>query len=180
MKYDASGVHPDPEKMADLHNMATPTSKKELQTFPGFIQFLAPFIPNLSEKSSVPRDLLKEDVPFMRESHHQAGMDKINSAITQESTLRHYDTAKLPTLQTDASIKGLGASPIQDGQPITYAPKAISDAETPYAYIKRELLAVVFGVQKFHTYIYGRPFKVITDYKPLVMILNKPLTSAPP
>ena len=148
MKYDASGVHPDPEKVADLHNMATPTSKKDVA---GFIQFLAPFIPGLSENSSVPRDLLKEDVPFLWESHHQAGMDKIKPAITEESTLRYFDAAKLPTLQTDASIKGLGASPIQDGQPITYAPKAISDAEARYAYIKRELPAVVFGVQKFHT-----------------------------
>ena len=50
MKYDASGVHPDPEKVVDLHNMATPTSK-ELQTFLGFIQFLVPFIPNLSERN---------------------------------------------------------------------------------------------------------------------------------
>ena len=77
MKYDASGVHPDPEKAADLHNMATPTSKKELQTFLGFVQFVAPFIPNLAEKSSVLRDLLKEDVSFIWESHHQASVDKI-------------------------------------------------------------------------------------------------------
>ena len=115
MKYDASGVHPDPEKVADLHNMATPTSKRELQKFLGFIQFLAPFIPNLSEKSSVLRDLLKEDMPFMWESHHQASMDKIKEAISEESMLRYFDTAKLPTLQTDASLKGLGASLIQDG-----------------------------------------------------------------
>ena len=95
-------------------------------------------------------------------------------------TLRYFDTAKTPTLQTDASIKGLGASLIQDDHPIAYASKALSDAETRYACIERELLAVVFGVQRFHTYLYGRPFKVITDHKPLVMILNKPLTSAPP
>ena len=75
--------------MADLHNMATPSSKKELQTFLEFIQFLAPFIPSLSEKSSVLRDLLKEDVPFMWESHHQASMDKIKQAISEESTLRY-------------------------------------------------------------------------------------------
>ena len=107
-------------------------------------------------------------------------MDKIKQAISEESTLRYFDTAKTPTLQTDASIKGLGASLIQDDHPIAYASKALSDAETRYACIERELLAVVFGVQRFHTYLYGRPFKVITDHKPLVMILNKPLTSAPP
>ena len=123
-------------------------------------------------------DLLKEDVPFMLESHHQASTDKIKPAISEESTLRYVDTAKLPTLQTDASIKGLGASLIQVGQPIAYASKALSDAETRYASIERELLAVVFCVQRFHTYLFGRPFKVITDHKPLVMNLNKPLTSS--
>ena len=81
MKYDASGVHPDPEKVADLHNMATSTSKKELQVFLGFFQFLAPFISNLAEKSAVLCDLLKEDVPVIWESHHQASMDKIKQAI---------------------------------------------------------------------------------------------------
>ena len=180
MRYDANGVHPDPEKVADLHNMANPTNKKELQTFLGFIQFLAPFIPNLSEKSAVLRDLLKDDVPFMWESHHQVSVEKIKEAISEKSTLRYFDTSKTPTLQTDASIKGLGASLIQDDQPIAYASKALSDAETRYACIERELLAVVFGVQRFHTYLFGRPFKVITDHKPLVMIMSKPLTSAPP
>ncbi|KAK7108980.1 hypothetical protein V1264_013102 [Littorina saxatilis] len=180
MKYDTNGVHPDPEKVTDLHNMATPTNKKELQTFLGFIQFLAPFIPKLSEKSAVLRDLLKNDVPFIWESHHQASIEKIKEAISETSTLRYFDTSKTPTLQTDASIKGLGASLIQDQQPIAYASKSLSDAETRYACIERELMAVVFGVQRFHTYLFGRPFKVVTDHKPLVMILNKPLTSAPP
>lgn len=57
-KHDASGVHPDPEEVTDLHNMATPNGKKELPAFLslGFIQFLAPFIPNRSNKSSVLRD----------------------------------------------------------------------------------------------------------------------------
>ena len=66
--------------------------------FLGFIQFLAPFILNLSEKSSVLRNLLKEDVPFMWESNHQASMDKIKQATSGESMLRYFDTAKLPTL----------------------------------------------------------------------------------
>jgi len=108
------------------------------------------------------RDLLpKEDVPFMWESHHQASMDRIKQAISKESTLRYVDTAKLPTLQTDASIKGLmlDASLTQDGQPIAYASKALSNTETRYACIERELLAVVFGVQRFHTYLFGRPLR---------------------
>lgn len=180
MTYDANGAHPDSQKIADLQKMPAPANKQELQTFLGFVQFLAPFIPNLAEKSAVLRDLLKKEVPFVWESHHQASVNAIKNSVSETSTLRYFDTTKTPTLQVDASIKGLGASLLQEGQPVAYASKALSDAETRYACIERELLAVVFGVQRFHTYLYGRPFKVITDHKPLVMILQKPLTSAPP
>ena len=48
MLYDANGVHPDSEKIGDLQKMPAPTSKQELQTFLGFVQFLSPFIPNLA------------------------------------------------------------------------------------------------------------------------------------
>ena len=58
--------------------------------------------------------------------------------------------------------------------------QSLTDAEKRYACIEKELLAIVFGVQRFHIYLYGRQFKVLTDHKPLVMILQKPLTSAPP
>ena len=65
--------------------MATPTGKKELQTFLGFVQFLAPSMLNLAEKSSVLHDRLKEDVSFLWGSHHQASIDKIKQAISEES-----------------------------------------------------------------------------------------------
>ena len=76
-------------------------------------------------------------------------------------------------------MKGLGAALIQNTKPIAYASKSLTDAEKCYACIERELLAIVFGVQRFHIYLYGRQFKVLTDHKPLVMILQKPLTTAP-
>ena len=85
MKYDASGERPTQEKVADLHTIAIPTSKKEQQEFLGFVQFLAPSMLNLAEKSSVLHDRLKEDVSFLWGSHHQASIDKIKQAISEES-----------------------------------------------------------------------------------------------
>ena len=83
-------------------------------------------------------------------------------------------------MQVDASIKGLGAMLQQDGKPVAYASKTLSGTEKRYACIERELLAIVYAVQRFHTYLYGRHFKVLTDHKPLVKIMQKPLTTAPP
>ena len=47
-------------------------------------------------------------------------------------------------------------------------------------YIERELLAIVFACQQFNTYVLGRPFTVESDHKPLEMIHQKSLASAPP
>ena len=57
--------------------------------------------------------------------------------------------------------------------------KSLTDTETHYANIERELLAIIFGCEKFHTYLYGRTFIVETDHKPLEMISMKNLITAP-
>ena len=180
MIYSENGVSPDPEKLKHLQNMTYPTCKKELQEFLGLITYLSPFIPNLADKTHTLRGLLKKDAPFLWEEHHKECFEKLKIVISQDSMLTYFNKTEIPVLQTDASLKGLGAAPIQNKKPITYASKSLTDAEKRYACIERELLAIVFGVQRFHIYLYGRQFKVLTDHKPLVMIQQKPLTSAPP
>ena len=77
-------------------------------------------------------------------------------------------------MQCDASEKGLGASLLQDGKPLAYASRALTNTETNYAQIEKELLAIVF-----HQYTYGRKVGVDSDHKPLERIFGKPLASAP-
>ena len=84
------------------------------------------------------------------------------------------------TVQADASQRGLGACLLQEGEPIAYASKSLTDTETRYANIERELLAIVFACQRFNTYVLGMPFTVESDHKPLEMIHQKSLASAPP
>ena len=84
------------------------------------------------------------------------------------------------TVQADASQRGLGACLLQEGQPIAFTSKRLTDTETRYTNIERELLAIVFACQWFNTYVLGRPFTVESDHKPLEMIHQKSLASAPP
>ena len=78
---------------------------------------------------------------------------------------------KKPTsIQVDASQKGLGAALVQDGKPIAFASKSLSEVEQRYANIERELLAVVLGCERLHTYLFSRLFTVESDHKPLEMI----------
>ena len=175
MIYSENGVSPDPEKLKDLQNTPYPTCKKELQEFLGLITYLSPFILNLADKTHTLRGLLKKDAPFLWEEHHKECFEKLKTVISQDSTLTYFNTTEISVLETDASLKGLGAALIQNKKPMAYASKSLTDA-----CIERELLAIVFGVQRFHIYLYGYQFKVLTDHKPLVMILQKPLTSTPP
>ena len=94
--------------------------------------------------------------------------------------LKYYNLDEEVTIQCDASQSGLGATLLQNGQPVAYASRALTSAETRYAQIEKELLAIVLACERFETYIYGREVITIeTDHKPLETIVLKPLHSAP-
>ena len=99
--------------------------------------------------------------------------------MTEEPVLKYYDVIKPVTLSVDSSSTGLGAVLLQDNQPVAYASRALTPTQTRYAQIEKELLAIVFGCEKFHDYIYGRQVNVETDHKPLETIFHKPLHQSP-
>ena len=88
----------------------------------------------------------------------------------------HFNS-KLPiTLATDASSYGLGAVlshvlPHGIEQPIAFASRTLSCSEVNYSQIEKEDLAIIFGIQKFHQYLYEKPFVLVTDHKPLTTLL---------
>lgn len=86
---------------------------------------------------------------------------------------------KTVVIQADASKYVLGACLMQDGHPIAYAPRALTDTEKNYAQIEKELLANVFSVKRSHQYVCGVKVNVQPDHNPLETILRKPLGTAP-
>ena len=100
----------------------------------------------------------------------ESTLKKIKDLICKEMSLTYFNPSKETSLQVDASNKGLGAVPLQEGKPIAFASKALTETEQRYANIERELLAVVFGCERFRTYLYGCKFQVESDHKPLKMI----------
>ena len=160
----------------------TPQMKQELQSFLGAVNYLQTFVPHLSHHTDPLRALLKKENSFARDENSNTSFQKIKSLLEKAllKPLRYYDRSKLVTLQCDASLKGLGACIIQDSQPIAFAEEVPHrHAETCYANIERELLAIMYGCEKFHTYLYGSTFIVETDHKPLEMISLKNLIAAP-
>lgn len=159
--------------------MSPPESKDELRRFLGRITYLSQFIPSYSDKTSLLRDLLKDSAFWCWEEMHEEAFNSLKNEISDKSTLRYFDTNKDITLEVDASLKGLGAAIIQDGKPIAFASKALTETQSRYSNIEREMLAIVFGCERFHTLLYGKCFNVITDHQPLITICNKAIQSAP-
>ena len=90
--------------------------------------------------------------------------------------LRYFDPEKELIRQVDSSKDVLGTSLLQEGKPIEYSLRALTSAERNWAQIEKETLAVVFGLECFDQYTYGR--KLENGQKPLAAILKKSLSQA--
>ena len=179
--FSTEGYSPDLEKIQDISKMTPPQTKQELQSFLGAVNYLQTFIPHLSSNTEPLWALLKKENCFTWDENFNTCFQKIKTLLQKAllRPLRYYDWSKPVTLQCDASLKGLGACIIQDGKLIAFASKSLMDTETHYVNIKRELLAIIYGCEKFHKYLYGRTFIVEMDHKPLEMISLKNLMAAP-
>ena len=173
------GTSPCPQKVQAIINLTAPKDKQELQSFLGSMGFVSTFIPNLSQKTHLMRGLLKKDVHFIWTSDMQKDFNSIKHDIASATKLIHYNPNRPAIIETDASLKGLGAVLIQDGKPVRFLSKSLTRTETDYANIERELLAVLFACEKLHNYVFGRQVTVHTDHKPLETIFQKPVSLAP-
>ncbi len=175
-----SGLKPDSEKVRAILDMPLPKSKEELRRFLGMVNFFSKFIPGQSSITDPLRQLLKKDSVWDWSHEHTGAVEQLKQILSSQPVLKFFDSAKPVKLQVDASKGGLGACLLQDGHPVAYASRSLSSAEVNYAQIEKELTAVVFGCEKFHCYVYGKPIDIDSDHKPLVSISRKPLVQASP
>ena len=102
--------------------------------------------------------------------------DELKHLLASDEVLAYYDVRKPVAVQCDRFQTGLAAVLLQDNWPIEYASHALSLTEQSFAQIERDLLAM-FGLERLHSYIYGRHFSVETDQKSLLAIIKKSLIS---
>ena len=147
-----NGSHPDPEKCDKIKSKPIPANR-ELQQFLGMIQYLNPFIPKLSSKTAPLRSLLKKDTEYQWNETLNIAFQNLKDHI-HENICVAYFKPNAKTIQVDASMSGLGATLINDNKIVAFTSKRLTDTESRYANIERELLSVVFGCERFHTYVY--------------------------
>lgn len=179
-KISKEGLMPAEEKIRAVLNMKRPENKKELQTFLGFITYLQKILPNMSDVSAPLRQLLENKVEWHWEELQETSFQTLKQMTTETPVLAFYDPKEELVLSVDASSYGLDAVLTQKGKPLAYASRALNATPQRNSVMEKETLTVLFGAQKFHHYIYGRPIIVESDHKPLENIFRKPLSEAPP
>ncbi|XP_064487549.1 uncharacterized protein K02A2.6-like [Ornithodoros turicata] len=173
---DSESIRPTQEKVKAVLCAPTPKDKRQLKSFLGMINYYGKFLPNLSSVLHPLNNLLCKDKPWIWDSKCQNAYEEVKDMLASTAVLTHYDPAKPIQLGCDASPYGVGAVLSHIGpdgiRPIAYASRTLSSAERNYSQLEKEGLALVFAVKKFHAYIYGRHFQLLTDHKPLQFIFG--------
>lgn len=180
---DAMGIHTMKEKTDAIQRAPVPKNVTELRSFLALLNYYGKFIPNLSTLIQPMTALLHKDATWEWSDNCQSAFDSAKKFLKSDKVLVHFD-AELPIiLACDASPYGVGAvisHKMKDGneRPIAFASRMLTKTEQNYSQIEKEALGLVFGVMKFHEYLYGRKFLLLTDHKPLLKILG-PKTGVP-
>ncbi|XP_026726970.1 uncharacterized protein K02A2.6-like [Trichoplusia ni] len=174
---DKHGVRVDANKIKPILSMPDPTNVSELKSFLGMVNFYGKFIKNLSTHITPLYELLKKGKHWQWTKTHRYVFNKIKQLLCSTEVLTHFDISLESIVTCDASARGLGAVLAQrasDGSErvVAYASRALTAAELHYSQIHKEALAIIFAVDKFHQYLYGRKFTLRTDHKPLVTIFG--------
>jgi RNase H-like domain found in reverse transcriptase len=142
----------------------------------GMTNFYNKFIPQYSSLAVPLTNLTKKREPdrLNWSQEHDQAFQALKDCLAKDPILVWPNRNEDFHLQTDASGIGIGAVLLQlvDGvkHPVLYASRKLLDRETRYSTIERELLAIVWAVQKFQLYLYGKPFWLETDHQPLVYL----------
>ena len=142
----SNGLEPDPDKIAAIVDISPPTDALELQSFLGMVNYLSRYTADLATKTAVLRDLTKKESIFVWGPEHQKAFDSVKETIATAATLAYFNSSKPVINQTDASKRGVGATLLQDGRPVAYASKSLTETESNYCNIEREMLGIVFGL----------------------------------
>ena len=177
-RIDAQGLHPTLAKVQAVKDAPAFTDVTKLKSFLGIINYYRKFLPDLSSVLAPLNELLQKGHKWNWTSNQQVAFEKAKRLLQSSSLLVHYDPAKQLILACDASPYGIGAvlSQCQDDgfeRPVAFASRSLSAAEKNYSHLEKEGLAVVFGVKRFHQYLYGRHFVIFSDHLPLRRLFSE-------
>lgn len=174
---DCKGIHKMEDKVTAIQEMPAPKNKEQVRAFMGLVNYYGKFLPGLSSKMYPINNLLKDNAPFVWDRACEDAFKWVKCEMQCDRVLVHYDMNLPLVLATDASPYGVGAVlshiyPDGSERPIQYASQTLNSTQQKYAQVDKEVYAIIFGVKKFHQYLFGRKFILLTDNKPVAKIFS--------
>lgn len=169
------GISMDRRKLANVLEFPLPKTGKDIMRYCGLINYFRTLIPNVSTIMA-PLDPLRHEKSLhnLWTNKHQQAFDNLKQALLTDTVLSYPDMNTPFSISCDASLTGIGSVLYQeiDGKIkyISFIAKSLSTSERKYSATKRELLALVFSLKRFHKYVYGSTFTLYTDHKALTYI----------
>jgi transposase InsO family protein len=166
-------IGPQSETVGRILTLKRPQTKRQCRSLLGLVNFYRRYIPNCATLIAPISDLIKNQAPnhVVWGDKQEQAFSQIKDKLSSEPILKLPDLQKDFTVQTDASETGIGACLLQEyegkNHPVMYASKKLLDREQNYAVAEREALAIVWGINKFHRFLYGRHFTLETDHRSL-------------
>ncbi|XP_063994419.1 uncharacterized protein LOC135171776 [Diachasmimorpha longicaudata] len=170
----SDGVRPEPKKLTAVQNFPRPTNQKNIRQFLGLTGYYRRFIPNYAKIAKPLTSLLMKDKKFQWGDEENKAFSNLRNALCKSPILQYPDFTKEFVITTDACGYGI-AGILSQGEigkdlPIAYISRVLGKSERNYSTIEKEMLAIIYAVNYFRPYVYGRKFTLVTDHRPLTWI----------
>ena len=170
------GISPTEARVKAVAEAEEPKNASEVRSFLGLVNFSAKFIPNLATKAEPLRRLTRKGTEFIWGTEQAEAFAQLKEDLAKSENLAGFDKDASTQVVTDASPVGLGAVLLQtqkgETRVISYASRTLTDVERRYSQTEKEALALVWACEKFHMFLYGLEFEILTDHKPLEVIYS--------
>ena len=174
--FQEGGYRPDPDKVKSLSKLKSPEDVKGVKRVLGMLSFYRRFLPNMAIVAAPMTQLLKKDKVFNWSTACEESLRKLLGLLMREIVLSFPDFSQPFILTTDACQLGLGAVLAQerDGQqvPISFASRACKGAESNWSARELETLGIVWSVEHFREFLYGKAFVLQSDHHSLQWLLE--------
>lgn len=172
-KVSDQGITADENKLLSVKDFPIPKTVKHIRKFLGLSNYYRKFIPKYAEIAKPLLELTKKYVKFKWTESEKVAFETLKEKLMSAPVLRHFDPDLDTELIIDASDYGISAILAQkekhekSSRVVAYASRNLRGPETRYFTTEKELLGLVFGTQVYRTYLWGKPFTVITDHNSL-------------
>ena len=171
----------DPEKVAAVHNMKVPETKKQVRQILGFFSYFRDYIPRFSDLAKLLTDLTGKRIPNRVPwgQREQRAFEELKDALAQAAheSLQIIDFEKPFSIHVDASdyaVAGILTQPAEDGKdcPVEFISCKLNLTQTKWSTIEKETYATIWALKKFRKWIFGKPVVVFTDHNPITYLTD--------